>query len=61
MPRCRIEGREKDPLKTLEKLGCEKYAKAKIARVNTVYQMPVSANLSCFLFRTKSLFLFKSR
>jgi hypothetical protein len=31
MPRCRIEGREKDPLKTLEKLGCEKYAKAKIA------------------------------
>jgi hypothetical protein len=29
MPRCRIEGREirgKNPLKTLEKLGCEKYA-----------------------------------
>jgi hypothetical protein len=39
MPRCRIEGREiqgKKPLKTLEKLGCEKYVMAKITRVNTV-------------------------
>jgi hypothetical protein len=33
MPRCRIEGQKiqgENPLKTLEKLGCEKYARAKL-------------------------------
>jgi hypothetical protein len=39
MPRCRIEGSEiqaKWLLKKLEKLGCKKYAMAKITQVNMV-------------------------
>jgi hypothetical protein len=40
MPRCRIEGweiRSRNPLKALEELGCKKYTRATITRVNTIY------------------------
>jgi hypothetical protein len=39
-PRYRIESQEmwrENPLQTLEKLGCKKYSRAKITRVNMVF------------------------
>jgi hypothetical protein len=35
----RTDQRKKDPLKTLEVLGCEKYVRANITGINTVLNL----------------------